>query len=42
MRSVNPRENFRQDFDRHVAIQARVVGTVHLAHSADADERNDF
>ena len=30
------------NFDRHVAIQARVVGAIHLAHAARADGRKDF
>ena len=30
------------NFDRHDAIQARVVGLVHLSHAARADWRKDF
>ena len=44
-----PREPFgiahergRQDLQRDVAIELRVVGTVDLAHSAGAEQRDDF
>ena len=31
-----------RDFDRDVAIEARVVGAIHLAHATFADQRRDF
>ena len=31
-----------RDFDRDVAIEARVVGAIHLAHATFADQRLDF
>ena len=31
-----------QDFDRDLALQLRVAGTVHLTHSAFAEQRRDF
>ena len=31
-----------QHLDRHVAVQGRVVGAIHLAHAARADLRGDF
>jgi hypothetical protein len=31
------RERFRQNFDRHVAPELRVVRLIHLSHSARAD-----
>ena len=36
------REIFRQDLDGHVALQARVVGTINLAHAARADPGGDL
>jgi hypothetical protein len=36
------REGGGQDLDRDVALQARVAGTIDLAHSAGADHRLDF
>ena len=35
-------ESFRQDLDRHRAIQARVSAFVDLAHAARADLRGHF
>ena len=32
----------RQDLDRHVAIETKVAGTVHLAHAAGADRGAQF
>jgi hypothetical protein len=31
-----------QDFDRDLAVQRRVTGLVHLAHSAHADPRREL
>ena len=31
-----------RDFDRGVAIEARVVGAIHLAHATFTDQRLDF
>src|SRR5678815_1324099 len=36
------REMLREHFDRDVATQARVAGTVHFAHPARAQRRDDF
>jgi hypothetical protein len=36
------RQRSRQDFDRDVASQFRVTGTVHLAHAARTDLRRDL
>jgi hypothetical protein len=35
-------EGGRQDLDRHVAPQPRVVGAVHLAHPAGTQRRHDL
>ena len=35
-------ERFRQNFDRHLAPQARIFRSVHLAHSACTQRRLDF
>jgi predicted transcriptional regulator len=32
----------RQNFHRHIAIEARIAGAVHLAHAAGADDGDDF
>ena len=32
----------REDFDRDGAVQASVLGAIHLAHAAGADGRKDF
>ena len=34
-------ERCRQYFDGDVALQIRVVGAIHLAHAADANQRDD-
>ncbi len=31
-----------QDFDRHVALQARIAGAIDLAHASSSQERDDF
>ncbi len=36
------RKRIRQHLDRHVAVQGRIVGAVHLAHATRADLRGDF
>src|ERR1700680_777259 len=36
------REGFRQDLDRHVAIQLRVAGAEDLAHAAFAEQGRDL
>jgi hypothetical protein len=36
------RESFRQDFDRNVAAEARVLRAKHFAHSARANRRDNF
>ena len=36
------RKRGRQHLERHVAIEARVVGTIDLAHAAAADQALDF
>ena len=36
------RNGWQQDFDRDAAIQLRVGGAIHLAHSAFADSAGDF
>ena len=36
------RELFRRDLDGDVAVEARVVGAIHLAHAALPDERGDL
>ena len=36
------REELRQDLDRDVAIQLRVAGAIHLAHSARAKQGDDL
>ena len=47
--ALEPREpvriggkELRQDLDRHVAIELRIAGAIHLAHSARADGLRDF
>jgi hypothetical protein len=35
-------ERFRQNFDRHVALQFRVAGSIHFAHAARADGGQNF
>ena len=36
------REELRQDLDRDVTIELRVVGAIHLTHAARAKQRNDL
>ena len=36
------RERLRQDFDRNVALKARVAGAIDLAHASCAEQGNDF
>jgi len=31
-----------QNFDRHLAFQRQIAGTIHLAHPASSEERYDF
>ena len=35
-------EEIRQDFQRHIPAELGIVGTVHLAHAAFADQGGDF
>jgi hypothetical protein len=35
-------ERFWQDFQRDIAIEFRAAGTIHLAHAARANGRDDF
>ena len=34
-------EGLRKDFDRHIALQLRVMGPINFAHAARADARED-
>jgi len=36
------RDLSRQDLDRHVAVQFGIACAIHLAHSAAANQRQDF
>src|SRR5262249_24097192 len=36
------RKRFRQDLDRHVAIEFRIAGSIHRAHAALSYQREDF
>ena len=36
------RKGLGKDFDRDIAIQLRVAGSVHLAHAASTEGRQDF
>ena len=36
------RERLRQDLQRHIAVELRVFGAIHLAHAAGTDGRGDF
>jgi hypothetical protein len=36
------RERFGQDFQRHLAAQARIARAVHFAHAAGANQRDDL
>src|SRR3954453_712689 len=36
------REVFREDLDRHDAIEPRIPRFIHLPHAADAERRHDF
>jgi len=35
-------KGFRQDFDRNIAPELRISGTINLAHPASANLREDF
>jgi hypothetical protein len=35
-------ERFPQDFDRHIAIESRIAGSIHLAHAAGAERADDL
>jgi hypothetical protein len=36
------RERVGQNFNRHLALQPRIARAIHLAHTACANERDDF
>ena len=36
------RENFRQDFQRHIAVQPLIARAIHLAHPARTNSRENF
>jgi hypothetical protein len=33
------RKRFRQNLDRHIAVETRVTGAVHLSHAAGTERR---
>ena len=36
------RKDLREDLDRHIPIEPRIAGAIHLPHAADADAGDDF
>ena len=42
MRSASRAKACGQDFERHLAVQVRVAGAIHLAHAARAERGDNF